>query len=127
MRKEGFNALQKVMWSVFDKKEQEIRVFQEEEIGEISLKEDKSLQESLEICKMILDTLLSDQRSSQFFVQTLNLKVQTFLESKQKLANFAPTVSAFKLLELYFSAQTGEAKDDCRLDWDSLFQLQTST
>ena len=58
VRKEGFNALQKVMWSVFDKKEQEIRVFQEEEIGEISLKEDKSLQESLEICKMILDTLL---------------------------------------------------------------------
>jgi len=63
------------MWSVFDKKEQEIRVFQEEEIGEISLKEDKSLQESLEICKMILETLLSDQRSSQLFVQTLNLKV----------------------------------------------------
>lgn len=63
------------MWSVFEKKEQEIRVFQEEEIGEISLKEDKSLQESLEICKMILETLLSDQRSSQLFVQTLNLKV----------------------------------------------------
>lgn len=44
------------MLYVIEKKEQQIKEFQEEEVGEISLKEDVSLAETIEVARSIVSS-----------------------------------------------------------------------